>query len=213
MAGKTRIFLIEDYILLRTALKRALNDEPSLEVVGEAAKEEMALKLIKESKPNVIVMSAHMIETNVLDIIPKLIRWHPEIRIIVMTSQQNDPLLSRFLKIGAMGILTRDISLEDAIHAIQLVNRGQRYISPTASNQIAFERLNGSDQSLLETLSTRELQVMMLVIQGLNTATIANRLATAAKTVCSYRYRIYNKLNIKSDVELIRLALQYKLLD
>lgn len=203
MVTKIRIVIIEDYTLFRTTLKKALDNEPTFEVVGEADKEETALKVIKESQPVVILMDAHLLGANVLDIIPKLLRWYSDIKIIIMTSHQNDPLLSQLLKLGALGALTKDVVIENAVQAIQTVNYGQRYLSPGATAQMALERLNGADKAPLELLSPRESQVMMMVIQGMNIATIAKKLNMGPKTVCSYRYRMKEKLFCRTKQQLI----------
>jgi two-component system invasion response regulator UvrY len=207
----THLILADNNKLLRTSLKAALENKSEFKVVGETDNSEATQKIVKELKPQVVLLNAHLPETGSLELIPKLTRWDPDIKIIVI-APQNDPFLTKYLKTGALGCLTKDITLEEMIQAIRVVNQGQRYMTQQIAKQIALDKIGG-EKSPIDKLSNRESQVMMLVIQGMESPQIAEKLHMSPKTVCSYRYRIFDKLNVKNDIGLIHEAIRYGLLD
>lgn len=207
------IVLVDDHDLVRTGIKRLLHDTPGIKVVGEARTGEDGLKVIRDLKPNIILMDVKMPGIGGLETIHKVLRSDPDAKIIVVSVFDNDFFPARLIQAGALGYISKGSSQDEMIQAIRSVQAGQRYISPEIANQIALRRLSDQKNSPFDELSERELQVMMLIIKGTKVQVVAEKLHLSSKTVNSYRYRIFDKLGIKTDVELIHLAFRYGLID
>jgi two-component system invasion response regulator UvrY len=207
------VLLVDDHDLVRSGIRRMLEDAPGIKVVGEACSGEDALKISRELKPNVVLMDVKMPGIGGLEATRKLIRSDPEIKIIIVTVYSNDLFPTRFIQAGALGYITKGASMEEMIQAIRTVFSGQRYISPEIANRIALKSLTDSGKTPFDLLSERELQVMMMITKGIKVQEISEKLHLSPKTVNSYRYRIFEKLGVKNDVELTHFALRHGLLD
>lgn len=207
------VLLVDDHDLVRTGIKRILDDVSGIKVVGEANSGEDAVKQVRKSHPNVVLMDVKMPGIGGFEATRKLLRIDPDIKVLVLTICDNDLYPARLLQVGAAGYLTKGASMEEMVRAIRAVNAGQRYISPDIASRLAFRHVTDSEISPFELLSERELQVMIMITKGLNALAIAENLCLSAKTVNSYRYRIFKKLKVKNDVELTLLAIRHGLVD
>lgn len=207
------VLLVDDHDLVRTGIKRLLSDVPEIEVIGEASNGEDAVKLAKEKKPNVVLMDVKMPGIGGLEATRKMLRHDPNLKVIALSVHAAEPFPSKLLQAGASGYLTKGALLEQMVTAIRTVHAGKRYLGPEIAQQLALRTLSDSDKSPFELLSERELQVMMMITAGQNVQQIAEKLHVSPKTINSYRYRIYEKLEIESDVELTLLAMRYGMLD
>jgi two-component system invasion response regulator UvrY len=142
----------------------------------------------------------------------KLLRQDPDIRVVAVTVCDEEPFPSRLLKAGAAGYLTKGAALDEMVKAIRTVAAGQRYISPEIAQQLALKNLDDEKGSPFELLSEREMQITMMIVNCQKVQEISDRLFLSPKTVNSYRYRIFEKLGIDSDVELTLLAVRHGLL-
>jgi two-component system invasion response regulator UvrY len=209
-----KILLVDDHDLVRAGIKRMLEDAPAIKVVGEARTGEEAIKLARELQPNVVLMDVKLPDgMDGLEATKRLLRQDPDIKVIALTVFDNDVYPSRLIEAGAMGYLTKGTSVDEMIQAIRAVYFGQRYVTAEVANQIALKRLNDYGEAPFDDLSERELQVMMMITRGAKPIEIAKKLELSPKTINSYRYRIFDKLNVQNDVELTHLALQYGFLD
>jgi two-component system invasion response regulator UvrY len=208
-----KIMIVDDHDLVRTGIKRLLADEPGIKVVAEAESGETAINLARKTTPQVVLMDVKMPGIGGLEATRKLLRIDPDIKILVLTACDEDPFPSRLLQAGAAGYLTKGCGVEEMIQAIKSVNAGQRYISPTIAQQLALKHLSDGTASPFDVLSERELQVMIMITNGQKVQDISEKLCLSPKTVNSYRYRLFEKLNINSDVELTHLAIRHGLLD
>lgn len=207
------IVLVDDHDLVRSGIKRILDDVPGIKVVGEARSGEEAVKIARDAKPNVVLMDVKMPGIGGLEATRKLLRADPDVKIIIVTVYNNDVFPTRFIQAGALGYLTKGASMDEMIHAIRAVHSGQKYISPEIASQIALKSLTDSNKAPFDILSERELQVLMMITKGIKVGEISEKLHLSPKTVNSYRYRIFEKLSVKNDVELTHLALRYGLVD
>ena len=139
---------------------------------------------------------------------PSLKLHNPALKILALTIHDAEPYPSRLLHAGAAGYLTKGCDPEEMIRAIQTVHSGQHYVSPEIAQKIAIKRYVKGEESPLEMLSERELQIMQMVVQGQTVNEISKKLCLSSKTVNSYRYRVFEKLNIKGDVELTLMAMR-----
>jgi two-component system invasion response regulator UvrY len=208
-----KILVVEDHELIRVAIKRILQDISGLKVVGEASGGEEAIRLAKELIPDVVLMDIQMPGIGGLEATRKMIRHNPDIKILALTVHNNEPYPSRLLQAGASGYITKGCPTEEMIRAIRAIHSGQRYISTDIAQQLALKRFTKPEQSPLDTLSERELQIMLMITGGQKVQEISTKLCLSPKTVNSYRYRIFEKLTIQSDVELTLLAIRLGLVE
>jgi len=207
-----KVLLVDDHDLVRLGIKRLLQDAPGIKVVGEANTGEQAVVLAKQLGPDVVILDLHMPGIGGLEATRKMIRYNPDLKIIALTIYQDDPYPSRLMQAGAAGYLTKGCAPEEMIRAIKTVYSGQRYITPEIAQNLAIRRFT-KDENSLDSLSERELQIMLMITQGQKVPDIAKKLYLSSKTVNSYRYRIFDKLGIQSDVELTLLAMRLGMLE
>ena len=207
------VLLVDDHDLVRSGIKKILDDVSGIKVIGETASGEEALKFVRSAHPHVVLMDMKMPGINGLETTKKMLRLNPDLKILILTICDNDLYPARLLQAGASGYLTKGASMKEMVRAIRAVNVGQRYISPDIANRLAFRHVSDHEVMPFEQLSERELQVMMMITKGESAQYIAERLHLSAKTVNSYRYRIFKKLNVKNDVELTLLAVRHGFVD
>ena len=205
--------MVDDHELVRMGIKRLLQDVSGLKVIGEAGSGEEAVQLAKSLLPDVVIMDVHMPGIGGLEATRKMIRHNPDVKILALTVHEDEPYPSRLLQAGASGYITKGCDSEEMIRAVRIIYSGQRYISPAIAQQIAIKRFTKGDESPLDLLSERELQIMLMITQGQKVQDISKKLCLSPKTVNSYRYRIFEKLNIDSDVELTLLAMRLGMLE
>ena len=208
-----KVLLVDDHELVRMGIKRLLQDVPGIKVVGEAATGEEAVLLSKDLSSDVVIMDVNMPGIGGLEATRKMVRHNPDIKVLALTIYEDEPYPSRLLQAGASGYITKGSDPEEMIRAIRTIHSGQRYISPEIAQQIAIKRFTKGDESPLDALSERELQIMLMITQGQKVQDISKKLCLSPKTVNSYRYRIFEKLNINSDVELTLLAMRLGMLE
>ncbi|MCX7120560.1 MAG: UvrY/SirA/GacA family response regulator transcription factor [Gammaproteobacteria bacterium] len=207
------VLLVDDHDLVRAGIKKILDDISGIKVVGEAATGEEAVKIARKLHPHVVLMDVKMPGIGGFEATRKLVRIDPDIKVLVLTICDNDLYPARLLQAGAAGYLTKGASTDEMVRAIRTIHAGQRYISSEVANRLAFRHVSDHEKSPFELLSERELQVMMMITRGTNVQFIAESLHLSAKTVNSYRYRIFIKLKVKNDVELTLLAIRYGIVD
>ncbi len=208
-----KVLLVDDHDLVRLGVKRLLQDANGIKVIGEASTGEEAIKLMRELSPDVVIMDVQMPGIGGLEATRKMIRYNPMVRILALTVCEDEPYPSRLLQAGAAGYITKGCTAEEMLKAIRLLYAGDRYISPEIAQQLALKRFSPQEKSPLDALSERELQIMLMITQGQKVQQISDKLCLSSKTVNSYRYRIFEKLGIKSDVELTLLAVRLGVLD
>jgi two-component system invasion response regulator UvrY len=208
-----KVLLVDDHELVRTGIKRLLEDLNDIEVIGEADSGEDAIKIAAQHAIDVILMDINMPGMGGLEATRKLLNTNPEIRIIIVTMHEDDLFAQRLLKAGATGYLTKGAGVDEIVHAIREVKRNRRYISPEIAQQLALSQFPDHEGSPFDALSERELQVMMLLMDGIKVNEISEKLCLSPKTVSTYRHRLYDKLNVQNDIELARLAMMHGIIE
>jgi len=209
----TKVLIVDDHELVRTGIRRLLDDFDDIDVLGEADSGELAIKMVRELRPQVVLMDVNMPGIGGLEATRKLIQIAPETKVIVVTIHLDEPFPTRLLEAGASGYLTKGCAVTEIVEAIRQVSRGKRFIGSDVAQQLALTMLPGNDKSPFDALSQRELQVMLMVTQGQKIQEIADKLCLSPKTVSTYRYRLFEKLDVKSDVELTHLAMRHGMID
>lgn len=208
------VLVVDDHDLVRTGIRRMLADVSGVSVVGEAGSGEEALLRVRELKPDLVLMDVKMPGIGGLEATRKINRSHPEIKVIAVTACDEEPFPSRLLQAGASGYLTKGAALEEMIKAIRQVFAGHRYISADIAQQLALKQFQPQgDVSPFEQLSEREMQIALMIAECQKVQAISDKLCLSPKTVNTYRYRIFEKLEITSDVELAMLAVRHGMVD
>lgn len=209
-----KLLLVDDHDLVRTGLIRLLSDIEGITVVGDACTGEDALKLQKTENPNVVLMDANMPGIGGLEATRRMVRFDPDIKVIALTALNEEPYPTQFLSAGASGYLTKESGVDEMVIAIRSVHRGKQYLAAEVAQQMVLSKLNQkSEENPFNLLSEREMQIMLMVTRGEKAQDIAEKLYLSAKTVNSYRYRLFEKLNVDSDVALTHLALRFKIIE
>jgi two-component system invasion response regulator UvrY len=207
-----RVMLVDDHDLIRYGLRRLLEDQVGINVVAEADSGEKALEKIRKVKPDVVLMDINMPGIGGFEATSRICKSYPESKVIVLTVHSEGPLPKRILEAGAVGYLTKGCPVEEMLEAIRKVHAGKRYIAPTIAQQLALSMLPG-EESIIDVLSQRELQVLIMISRGMRTGTISEKLNLSPKTVSTYRKRLHDKLNVCNDVEMMHLSIKHGLLE
>jgi len=208
-----QILIIDDQALVRTGLRFILDKCKKVGRVSEASSGEAALNSKRRFRPDVILLSVNLPGLTGFEITRKLKRIYRGAKIIILAVHAKPPYPARLLDAGASGYLTRDCEAEELLLAIKTVAGGQRYIGSEAAKQLALSMLPGSTGSPFEVLSAREMEVMLKLTDGNRIPDIASLLCLSPKTVSTYKYRILGKLGARSEVDMMRMAMRYGLVE
>lgn len=210
-----KILVVDDHDLMRTGLVRILNDVDDFFVIGEASSGEEAISLSRTLLPDVVLMDVKMPGIGGVEATKRILMHNSQIKIIAITSCEDDIYPSRLLQAGAFAYLTKRTEPAEVIKAIKMVVAGKPYFSQEIAQQLALKNTNLLQEtgSPFEQLSQRELQIAMMTVRGEKPMAIAEKLNISAKTINSYRYRIFEKFNISNDVELVHFSIKHKVFD
>lgn len=209
-----RVLLADDHSIVRAGLRRILEEGGDIEVVAEAADGQEALRLVQESWPDVAVVDISMPGLDGLEVISQLRLYHPKLPVLILTVHEEDQYVVRAIKAGAKGYITKRSAPELLVKAIRKLHAGGRYITDAAAEALA-RRISGSTEcpSLLDSLSTREIQVLRHLALGKTVREIAEAYHISIRTVGTYRYRLLKKLHLRNNAELSRFAIQNRLIE
>jgi two-component system invasion response regulator UvrY len=208
------ILIIDDQALVRTGLRHILAQNNEITEVSEVASGEAALRQYRKMRPDVILLSVNLPGLTGFEVTRRLRRAHPRAKIIILAKHAKAPYPKRLLNAGASGYLTLDCDAEELLQAVRAVAGGQRYVGSKAAKQLALSMLSANGgESPFEDLSAREMEVMLKLTDGRRIPDIASLLCLSPKTVSTYKYRILGKLGARSEVEMVRMAMRYGLVE
>ena len=207
-----RVLVVDDHDLVRMGISRMLADSADIEVVGEADSGDMAIKLAKQLRPDVILLDVNMPNIGGLEATKRLIQLDMGFKILAVSSMSAQPYPSMLIKAGVNGYITKGTPLDEMIRAVKKVYQGWRYFSQDVAEQLADVLLSDNASSPFDLLSDREKQVAMMVVNCQSPQQIADQLFVSVKTINTYRYRIYEKVGVDSDVKLTHLAIRHGLI-
>lgn len=202
MADRITVLLVDDHALVRRGFRRLLEDDASIQVVGEASNGEEAIRLMTELKPHVIVMDAAMPGTGGLEATRRILARHPKAAIIMLSMHSEETLVRQALNAGARGYVLKNALELDLAAAVKRVAAGEQVIDPAL---VKPEPLPGERN---RRLTPRELEVLQLICDGLSNKEIAVKLELSANTVAVHRANIMNTLGVHKTAELVVYALQ-----
>ncbi|MEP6483990.1 MAG: response regulator [Rudaea sp.] len=207
-----RVVLIDDHALVRTGLRMILQQHTDMDIVGEADDGEQGLALIKRLQPDIALVDVHMPGFSGVELTERVRRAKLSTRIVILTVADEAPFPRRLLDAGASAYLTKGCPAEELVKAVRRVADGQRYLGADIAQQLALKN-DADTESPFSSLSARELEVAMMFAQGINAKAIAKRLCLSAKTVATYKSRLFEKLEIDNIVALAHLANVHGLAD
>jgi two-component system invasion response regulator UvrY len=202
------VLLTDDHTLVRTGIKRVLEDSQQIEIVGEASCGEDSLELAHKLKPDVILMDVNMPGIGGVEACRRILERNPKQKIIALTIYTEKIFPKRMLEIGAKGYLTKECGVDEMIEAIKIVSEGGAYIAPTIAQQLALSLLPGNDGNPIDKLSRREFQVMLMISHGLSNLKMSEKLCLSPKTISTYRLRLLEKLGAHNEVDLLKIAVE-----
>jgi two-component system, NarL family, invasion response regulator UvrY len=210
--GVIRVFLIDDHALVRNGLRLTLDGQQDIQVVGEADSGEVALPQLRRLKPDVVLCDLHLPGISGLEVTERIVRGGHGIRVIIVSVLEDGPLPRRLLEAGASGYVGKAGDATELLRAVRDVARGRRYLASGIAQALALSGLDGGG-SPFDALSARELEVAMLLVQGLRQEDIARRLCLSPKTVNTHKSRLFEKLGVADSIALARLASRHGLAD
>ena len=200
------VLLTDDHTLVRTGIKRLLEDSKQVEIIGEACCGEDSLALAHELKPDVILMDVNMPGIGGVEACRRILERNPKQKIIALTIYTEKTFPKRMLEIGAKGYLTKECGVSEMIEAIKIVKGGGAYIAPSIAQQLALSLLPGNELNPIDKLSRREFQVMLMISHGLSNLEMSEKLCLSPKTISTYRLRLLEKLGAQNEVDLLKIA-------
>lgn len=207
-----KVLIVDDHELVRAGFKGLLNDTTDIKVIGECNNGEDAITRAKEQNPDIILMDINMPGLGGMEATRKIVHLLPKTKIIVVSVIDTEPFPTRLLELGAAGYLSKGSTPDELRAAVRKVYAGELYLSPQIAQHVALQHVSGGNDSPFASLSRRELQVTQMIIKGMKAPDIAKILHISPKTINSYRYRLFEKLKINSDVELTHKAINYGVL-
>jgi DNA-binding NarL/FixJ family response regulator len=207
-----RVFLIDDHALVRVGMRMILSAETDIDVVGEADNGEDGLQQVRRLKPDVVLCDLHLPGISGLEVTERIARGMEGTRVIVVSVLEDGPMPKRLIEAGASGYVGKGGDAAELLRAVRDVARGRRFLANAIAQHLALSGMTGED-SPFDELSSRELEVAMLLVHGLRQAEIASRLCLSPKTVNTHKSQVFSKLGVAESMALARMAGQYGLLE
>ena len=208
-----KVLIADDHPIVRQGLRQILSEIPDMVVAGEAVNGQEALDQVRAGGWDVLVLDITMPDRSGLDILKELKHQQPHLPVLVLSIHAEEQFAVRLLKAGASGYLTKENAPDELVKAIRKVVDGGKYISQSLAESLAFSLDVASDRPRHEMLSDREFQVMQLMASGKTLTEIAEELSLSAKTVSTYRTRLLEKMNLKTNAEIVRYAIENGLVE
>jgi two-component system response regulator NreC len=213
---KIRILLADDHTLVRSGIRSLLEDEPGLSVIGEAEDGRKAVGMACQLKPDVVIMDIAMPLLNGLEATRQIKIQCPEVKVLIVSMHDNEEYIRQVLEAGAMGYILKDAAARELISAIQSVYRGEAVLSPAVTRLVIEDYLRWGGtrpQEEADSLSPREREVLQLIAEGYTNKQIAEILSISIKTVQAHRNSLMGKLDLHDRGELIKYAIQKKIIE
>ena len=207
-----RVLIAEDHTIVRKGLRSLLDAEPGIEVIAEAKDGQEAVEKTERLRPDVVVTDISMPGLNGLEATRRIKKRFPEVQVVILSMHTNDEYIFQVLGAGASGYVLKQSAVQELVSAIQMVSRGQSYLSPSVSKRVVEEFVRRG-QALAEpdsydSLTNREREVLQLVAEGHKSREIAELLYISEKTVQTHRAHIMQKLGIRGAAELTQYAVR-----
>ena len=211
-----RVLLADDHRILREGIRALIEDQGDMQVIGEAEDGLAAVKKVAQLQPDVVVMDIAMPLLNGLEATRQIHRDYPRVRVLILTMHENEEYIRQVLAAGALGYVLKDAAARDLLGAIRSVYQGEAVLSPAITRLVIEDYLRWGDirpEDTTDGLTAREREVLQLIAEGYTNKEIAGILSLSVKTVQSHRTNLMNKLDLHDRGELIKYAIQKKIID
>ena len=206
--GSIKVLVADDHEIVRQGLKTIISEHSDLSIAGEAENGNQVLKILKKTKVDVVLLDFDMPEKNGLDTLIELKALYPKLPVMILSIFPEDHYGTRFLKAGASGYLQKSSATDQLIDAIRKVFNGGKYISSALTDKLVTGLNKDKEQFLHESLTDREFQVFRLLATGKKLKEMADELCLSINTISTYRSRILQKMDMKSNADVIRYAIE-----
>ena len=204
-----KVLIADDHVLVRAGLRQFLEDDRSITEIGEAATGQQTLDRLREDKWDLLILDINMPDRSGLDILKHVLSGFPETRVLILSGFPERQYAINVLRAGAHGFLAKESAAEELMKAVHLVLSGRRYVSPTMAELLISEiDGGGSDRPIHLQLSEREFQIFCKLANGNPVSEIARELCLSVKTVSTYRSRVLEKLNFRTNADITSYALR-----
>ncbi len=207
-----RVLIADDHTVVRQGLKQILSSDALMEVAAEAANGNEVLSILESTRVDVLILDITMPGRNGLDVLKEVKRRQPRLPVLVLSMHPEDQFAIRMLRAGADGYITKESAPEELVVALRKVCSGGKYVSPQLAEKLAVFIEDKKGVSPHEKLSDREFEVLRMLALGKTVTEVADELLLSVKTVSTYRSRVLDKLQMSSNAELTRYALQNDLI-
>jgi two-component system response regulator NreC len=208
------ILICDDHTLFVEGLKAMLRNETSLTIVGEARDGRQAVDLVKQLKPDVILMDVSMPDMNGFDATCRVREFDPNVKVLILTMHDEEEFVARCLEAGAAGYIMKDAPASQLLYAIEMVEKGERYLSPNVLKKVVdgYVKNTNRPQTSYDRLTAREREILKLLAEGLTVKEVAVRLNLSVKTVEVHKHNLMKKIDVHDKAELVKYAIQKKLI-
>lgn len=203
-----KIMLVDDHDLVRSGIKRMLDDVEDISVIAEAGSGETAIELARRTPPDIVLMDVSMPGIGGLEATRRITLSSSRTKVIAVTVYDDNPFPTCLIDAGASGYITKGSDIDEIANAIRLVHGGQQYFTKKIADKLAQTFVKYRGQPPIDMITDREMVVMLMVAQGIRNKEISERLCLSPKTTSTYRYRLFEKLGVGNDVELTRWAIR-----
>ncbi len=216
MTKKTRILLVDDHAIVRLGLMTLLNDQPDMEVVGEASATGEAIRAVENLQPDVALMDIRLPGEGGIEAAAQIAKRFPRCKVVMLTSYADDELVVRAIRAGAVGYVLKQVGNEELIRAIQAAARGEALLDPSTTARLLSrvrEVERKAEEDAFRKLSDREMDVLIHLARGRKNAEIAKILNLSEKTVGNYVSAALEKLHLNNRIELAAYAYEHHLFE
>ncbi|WP_091538287.1 response regulator [Thermoflexibacter ruber] len=213
-----QLMLVDDHQIIRDGIKQLLTNESDIKVVAEASNVKEALKHLENVKPNIVMTDLSMPNGSGFDFIKSVTANYPEIKVVVLSMHVEEAYIRKAIELGVSGYMPKDISKYELVEAIQSVAKGEMYFSSTVSKVMMnnmVKKVRKSEQAAQATakLTQREKEIVKLILDGMSSPEIADKLFISHRTVENHRANIMNKLKVRNTIELVKKVLENEFWD
>ena len=205
-----KVIIVDDHPVVRRGLKQIIEEEPDMEIAGEAKNAGEFFPLLQKVTCTLVLLDISLPDRSGFDVLKQLQHDHPQLPVLILSIHPEDQYAVRFIKAGASGYLMKEGAPEELVKAIRRVNAGGKYVSASLAEKLV-SHLDGFDKLPHENLSDREFQILCMIAEGKSLKGIADELCISEKTVSTYRSRILEKMKMSTNSDLTRYALEHRL--
>ena len=202
-----KVIIVDDHPVVRRGLKQIIEDEPDMEVAGEAINAGECFSLVRKTDCTLVLLDITLPDRSGFDVLKQLKYEHPNLPILILSVHPEDQYGLRYIKAGAAGYLMKEGAPEELVSAIRKVNAGGKYVSASLAEKLV-SHLDAQSKPPHENLSDREFQILCMIARGTSLKSIAGELCVSEKTISTYRSRIMAKKKMSTNSDLTRYALE-----